>query len=150
MFREGSKLIIETIERLQKIAPVDVLIVPGNHDKLSIFFLGEILDIYYKNNQNVTVDTSLLPRKYYKYGTNLISLSHNIKVKDALKLVSTEGKDNWSSCNHVYCICALVRNDYFLLHFTLADVFFQEKYLSKNPDYSFNVVVRLVFIDSAS
>lgn len=107
MFREGTKLIIESIERLREIAPVDVLITPGNHDKLSIFFLGEILEIYYQNNENVNVDTSLLPRKYYKYGKNLLGFTHgnDIKLADLPMIMAVESPKWWGETKYRFVKC---------------------------------------------
>lgn len=107
MFRDGTKLIIETIERLQAIAPVDVLVTAGNHDKLSIFFLGEILEIYYQNNPNVTVDTSLLPRKYYKYGKNLLGFTHgnDIKLIDLPMIMAVESPKWWGETKYRFVKC---------------------------------------------
>ncbi len=107
MFREGTKLIIETIERLQKIAPVDVMVTAGNHDKMSIFFLGEILEIYYQNNPNVSVDTSLLPRKYYKYGKNLLGFTHgnDIKLVDLPMIMAVETPKWWGETKYRFVKC---------------------------------------------
>lgn len=107
MFREGTKLIIETIERLQKIAPVDVMVTAGNHDKMSIFFLGEILEIYYQNNPNVSVDTSLLPRKYYKFGKNLLGFTHgnDIKLVDLPMIMAVESPKWWGETKYRFVKC---------------------------------------------
>lgn len=106
LVESATKLIVDGIDILKNIAPVDVQFVPSNHDLHTMFGIMQTIKAHYRNCSNITVDTSPLPRKYYKFGTNLIALSHNIKVKDALKLISTEGKSDWSSCNHVYCILA--------------------------------------------
>ena len=71
-----------------KILLLDVQFVPSNHDLHTMFGIMQTIKAHYRNCSNITVDTSPLPRKYYKFGTNLIALSHNIKVKDALKLIS--------------------------------------------------------------
>ena len=39
IFRDGRKLLVEAIEYLKTIAPVDVLVVVGNHDSNSMFHL---------------------------------------------------------------------------------------------------------------
>jgi hypothetical protein len=80
-FRRGRELMCEAIERLRQLAPVDVVIVPGNHDRLSAWSLGESLDCYFHNCADVSVDNRPLPRKYYQHGKVLIGLTHGDGVK---------------------------------------------------------------------
>lgn len=39
-FREGKRLAVSMIDRCLSIAPVDVLVIPGNHDEQRSFFPG--------------------------------------------------------------------------------------------------------------
>jgi hypothetical protein len=50
--------------------------VPGNHDELTSFHLGEILAARYDGDKHVTVDNSARLRKYYDFGTNLFGFTH--------------------------------------------------------------------------
>ena len=75
-FRQGRTLIMRGIDYLTTIAPVDVIIVPGNHDFQKIFYLGDLLETVYADNENVTVNNSPNPHKYYSYGKNLIGFTH--------------------------------------------------------------------------
>ena len=59
----------------------NVIVVQGNHDFELMFYAGEVLDAIYKNNKNVTVDNSLDARKYYEYGINMIMFTHGDKEK---------------------------------------------------------------------
>lgn len=97
MFREGYKLLIEIIERLSEIAPVDVVSVPGNHDQACSLYIAEVLSCYYHQNNNVTVDSRANLRKYYRWGKNLIGFTHGDKEKCAqLPLImATEAKKDW-------------------------------------------------------
>jgi hypothetical protein len=65
ILREGRKLIINTIDKLRTVAPVDVIIVSGNHGGLSEFMLGDLLEVKYENDKFVNVDNSPTSRKYY-------------------------------------------------------------------------------------
>lgn len=76
VFREGRKLMIQGIDYLSAIAPIDVVVIPGNHDFQKSFYLGEVLEVNYANNPNVTVNNSPNPHKYYSYGKNLIGFTH--------------------------------------------------------------------------
>lgn len=81
MFRATKDLVIDTVTALNKIAPVDILIVPGNHDESTMFTLGEVLEAWYKDDKGVTVNNSPKLRKYYQYGANMIMLTHGDKEK---------------------------------------------------------------------
>lgn len=76
MFRIGRELASEMIALLAEIAPVDVVVVPGNHARISEWHLGEVLAAEFKHDPRVTVDNTPKPRKYVKYGVNLIGYAH--------------------------------------------------------------------------
>ena len=57
---------------LSAFAPVDVIVVQGNHDFERMFYAGEVLSAWFKNDQGVLVDNGLDSRKYYEYGVNMI------------------------------------------------------------------------------
>lgn len=95
-FVEGWRLIRDSISILSAIAPVDVIVVPGNHDVESAFYLGEVLFAYYHNDKNVNIDNSPPVRKYYRYGVNLIGFTHGKDEKIAelpLIMASERSKD---------------------------------------------------------
>jgi hypothetical protein len=101
-----TKMLVKGIDSLVYIAPVDVVYVPSNHDLHTMFGIVQTLNAWYKDDENITVDTSPLPRKYYKFGKTTLALSHDVKVKEALKIVSTEAKDKWSDSNRVIFMLA--------------------------------------------
>ena len=86
IYTETRKMCVLAIERLSQIAPVDVVIVPGNHDATVMFTLGDALDLFYTNNQRVFVDNSPKDRKYYKFGQNLIMLTHGSEETGRIRL----------------------------------------------------------------
>jgi hypothetical protein len=81
MVRTVKNLLIEIVNELAAIAPVDIVVVAGNHDEQTSFLLGEILDAYYHNTERVIVQNSASLRKYYEYGTVGILLTHGDKEK---------------------------------------------------------------------
>lgn len=97
-FRTGSKLLIEGIDLMRSYAPVDVLVIPGNHDHTKSFFLGETLYAWYRNDKLVNVNNSANPRKYYEYGNVLLGFTHgnNEKPEKLRSLMAWEAKDQWS------------------------------------------------------
>ena len=57
-------------------APVDVVMVPGNHDEHLNFQLGEVLAAWYRRDRGVSVENSPRLRKFYGYGANAVMLYH--------------------------------------------------------------------------
>ena len=104
--QKATELIIKATDMLTKIAPVDVVFVPSNHDLHTMFGIMQTVEAWYKDDKNVSIDTSPLPRKYYKFGEMLIALSHDMKVKDALQIITTEAKSMWSECKHIVLLLA--------------------------------------------
>jgi len=78
-----TKLIIDAANYLAEYAPVDIVIVQGNHDFERMFYAGEVLSAWFIKDQNVTVDNGLDSRKYYEYGVNMIMFTHGDKEKAA-------------------------------------------------------------------
>ena len=94
-FRRLRIMVRDTVDQLLNIAPVKVIIVPGNHDKYMSFYLGEALSIQYNRTKHVVVDNSPATRKYYRYGNNFIGFTHGDKPKpDKLPmLMAFEGRE---------------------------------------------------------
>lgn len=101
-YRSGVKLAITAIDYLRQFAPVDVLMIPGNHDWTRTFFLGETLVHHYRNDESVTIDNRANPRKYYIFGNTLLGFTHgnNEKLNDLGNLMSHEARDLWSKTKY--------------------------------------------------
>ena len=97
-FRKGRELLITNIQKLSKIAPVEVKVVPGNHDYERSFYLGDSLEGWFYNDQNVNIDNSPNPRKYFSYGKNLIGFTHgnNEKLADLPMIMAQENPTAWA------------------------------------------------------
>jgi hypothetical protein len=101
-FKIGVKLLIQAIDYLQQYAPVDIMIIPGNHDLTRCFFLGETLSAWYRKCDNILVDNSAVVRKYYRYGKVLIGLTHGNEEKENRlpQLMALERKKDWAETEH--------------------------------------------------
>lgn len=101
VFRIVSETMIEVIDFCREIADVDVIIVPGNHDRASCFYLGEFLSAWYRLDTHVSIDNSPKLRKYFCYGKTLIGLSHGSEEKHANLplLMAREAKEHWGNCD---------------------------------------------------
>ena len=96
--RKGRQLVQKGIDYLSQYAPVDVVIVQGNHDWERMFMLGEMLEGFYHNNENVSINNDYTSRKYYDYGQCLIGFTHgnNEKVGDLPLIMAQECSDKWN------------------------------------------------------
>lgn len=102
MFDIAQDLFTNTIDRLLTIAPVDVVMVSGNHDTNNVIHLGNLLKAWYRNSLDVTIDNNPILRKYYQYGQNLIMYTHgnNEKHNNLLGLCATEQPIMWSQTKY--------------------------------------------------
>ncbi|QDP49467.1 MAG: hypothetical protein Unbinned2716contig1000_48 [Prokaryotic dsDNA virus sp.] len=100
--KKGRQLMQIGIEYLTMFAPVHVVVVNGNHDWQRMFMLGEMLEGWFHNNQNVTIDNSFKARKYFKYGKCLIGFTHgnNEKAADLPLIMAQEQSQNWQDTKY--------------------------------------------------
>ena len=87
-FTMGVQLVIESIEKIQAVTQVEieVLNVLGNHDLESTYYLGLILEAYFRNNTSVHIDSSSENFKFLQYGKNLIGYTHKVPSSRAVSL----------------------------------------------------------------
>ena len=77
------ELIVNAVKYLNNIAPVELVVVQGNHDYERMFYAGEVLNAWFKEDENVSVDNNGDPRKYCEYGVNMLMFTHGDKEKPA-------------------------------------------------------------------
>ena len=106
-FRGYWQLITTAVDYLKEKAPVDVIVVSGNHDYERMFYAGDVLAGWYRNDANVTVDNTYSSRKYYEYGENMIMFTHGDKEKpaDMPLIMATEKPEMFARTSHreVHC-----------------------------------------------
>lgn len=99
MFRTGRRLASEFIRASEKVAKdgVDVVVVPGNHDRLSCFTMGEVLGAEFERHPLVFIDNTPKLRKYVRAGQVLIGYTHGSdeKIKSLPQLMATEARTDW-------------------------------------------------------
>jgi hypothetical protein len=97
VFNIVGELICESINKFADLSPVDVLMVPGNHDENTTFFLGKLLEAYYRNTSHVSVlNTNCQKRWYYSYGNALVLHTHSHRnPKDLPSIMAIEAADQW-------------------------------------------------------
>ncbi len=99
VFRVGCRAMQYAIERLLAVAPVEILWVPGNHDRHTSWFLLEWLGAVFGGSKHVQVDNSAKERKYRLYGPSLLGYVHGdeLKAGDLPTLMSVEAPDLWAA-----------------------------------------------------
>jgi len=106
-FRGYWRLMTRAVNYLKEKAPVDIIVVSGNHDYERMFYAGDVLAGWYRNDANVTVDNDYSSRKYYEYGKNMIMFTHGDKEKpaDMPLIMATEKPEMFARTSHreVHC-----------------------------------------------
>jgi len=100
-FDVGVRLLVDAINLLkQSGVPVDVKVIPGNHDFERSYYMGSYLNAWFKDDPTVCIDNHASPRKYYRYGNLLLGLTHGSEEKEAslplLMATDIESKPHWT------------------------------------------------------
>lgn len=102
-FLKAKQLYIDIMEMLLTVAPVHFVYNPSNHDYMSGFFLADVIKTYFQHHKDVTFDTDMKHRKYFRYGANLIGTTHGDGSKERdLPLLMADESSDWSKCKHRY------------------------------------------------
>ena len=101
-FNVGVKLLVDGINVMKsKGVPVDVMIIPGNHDFERSYYMGSFLEAWFRDDSQVNINNGASPRKYYNYGKVLLGFTHGSEEReDSLPLLmATEdaSKPFWSN-----------------------------------------------------
>ncbi len=95
MYEVGVGLLVWAVEQLRQVAPVEIMYVPGNHDKTLSYCAVYTLHAYFQKCADVTVDLNPAARKYVRYGVNLIGFSHGKEGKRIFHLMQQERAQDW-------------------------------------------------------
>ena len=71
--------------------------VPGNHDELSVWHLGDSLECYFHKYTDVAIDNSPRSRKYHQHGEVMLMWTHGHegKLKEYPQLIAREQPRMW-------------------------------------------------------
>jgi len=96
------EVLVEMIDTLRELAPVEVVVVPGNHDYERMFYIGDAIYAWYNNCKEVIVNNDPSPRKYVTYGKTMIGFTHGSaeKVDNLPLIMATEKSKEWSNVIH--------------------------------------------------
>jgi hypothetical protein len=93
-----EEALIRSVEEARKIAPVRVIWVGGNHDRVTSMWLCRCIHWAFEGDRHVTVDTAPCPVKYTQFGQCLLGFAHGEapKMKALQVMMTTERADDWA------------------------------------------------------
>ena len=101
MYKTILKNIIKIIYRLLEIAPVEIIYVGGNHDKLTSFTMAEAMYWHFLNNDNVEVDSVFNNRKYRLIGNVLLGFAHgDDEKKNIIYCMQNDVPELWGKAKY--------------------------------------------------
>jgi len=96
LFLKGIEILIELIDLLSQIAPIEVFYVSGNHDRMTSYYATNYIYAWYRNDENVKVSVEPMARKYIEFGANLIGYSHGENERKRIAgIMQVEAKEAW-------------------------------------------------------
>lgn len=118
MFNSGISLLVEAIEQCRALAPINIMWIPGNHDTVLSYAATVGIAQRYTNANDITVDLSPMPRKYVRYGRNLIGFAHGENEGKRLEgLMQIEAPEMWGEsiwreyhCGHLHSESVTTKN----------------------------------------
>ncbi len=99
MLNVGTDSLLAMIDAAATVAPVDTLVVNGNHDETLTYGFQRILVERFRHDRRVRVEQEYTPRKYLDHGKNLLGFAHGHKAKRKLpQLMAIEAARYWAKC----------------------------------------------------
>lgn len=97
----GIRLLFETVNKLLKIAPVEVIYVGSNHDKLMSYAATVALKYAFAENPNVTISDDPIDRKVVVFGNTLIGFLHGCDLsKNIQNILAREYPVEWGATKY--------------------------------------------------
>ena len=101
IFDLGIDSFARVISKLSEIAPVEVLYIGGNHDRLSGYHLMKTLEALFKDDENITFDCDHKSRKFRMIGTSLVGWMHGDMPKSrATSWLQVEAREEWGKTRY--------------------------------------------------
>jgi hypothetical protein len=103
VFAAVRRMSVRAIDRCrEEIGPVKVILVPGNHDTLANWHLGDSLECWYRNDKGVEIDNSPRLRKYHQHGKVMLLHTHGNrgKLEAYPQIMAAEEPKMWGETVH--------------------------------------------------
>lgn len=81
IYTAGCHTKVAAIQALAQVAPVHIYCVPGNHDWMLGFTMGEYLQASFRDSKWIRIDNTPERRKYHEFGSVLTGYTHGDKIK---------------------------------------------------------------------
>ena len=97
---EGFDLALRDLDVLRSVAPVTIVGVPGNHDRLLTIALLKFLQVAYRDKSDVEIEFSAKSRAYKSFGDTLLGFAHGdgaLKPKDYMATMAKEAPSLWAT-----------------------------------------------------
>lgn len=106
MLRAGIRAAVRYVEDLSSVAPVEVIVIPGNHDEVLTGALSSALELVFTHYPRVTVDWQDASRRYVRHGACLIGLEHGDgpKPRDLGMIMAHERPQDWGATRWRYFV----------------------------------------------
>lgn len=103
-WRFGKNLLLHSIEVLKSYnLPVHIINVPGNHDAQKCFYMGDLIEAYFKHDEQLTIDNSTNLFKKFVYGNTLMMFEHGeMRDTDYPLIMASEFPKEWGNSKFRY------------------------------------------------
>lgn len=100
----GIQAAIYYCDVMRQIAPVNIVIVPGNHDRLLTYAVAAALAMRYDTCDDVQCDYVEANRRYLQWGSSLIGFEHGDGPKPArlASIMASEQRQAWAQAAYAY------------------------------------------------
>jgi len=99
MIGMGCDSLLGIVDAAASVAPVDSLVVNGNHDETLTWAFQRILAERFRTDGRVNVSQDFTGRQYRPLGRNLLGFAHGHRAKKKLpQLMAIERPADWSQC----------------------------------------------------
>jgi hypothetical protein len=106
LYNEVCEMITDVVQKLASQFKVEVMIVCGNHARLTEYALGSYVKAFFRNHENVNVDNRPLNRKYFGFEKTLICFTHTdgIKLADLPLIMMRENQKEVSNYEQFFVL----------------------------------------------
>lgn len=102
MIEVGEMALVWAVDLCRHVAPVEVLHVPGNHDRIASWHACRTLAATFHRCDDVKVDTEPKTRKYNLYGPTLLGFTHGCDERPSSlpSIMANEVPDLWAASQY--------------------------------------------------
>lgn len=102
LFLEGCSLLVDAIELLSTLAPVESFYIASNHSRQVDYYALCYVQAWFRNNPNVNIIVNQRSRYYVKYGVTLLGFSHSYyeKKPNLKNLMCVECPQEWAETTY--------------------------------------------------